>query len=156
METLQCVHFVTKFATTMRSGTPAPIQGGCSCKPYLLDMNWASNKLSTFSHLDLRICSTTTPLCFSLLWWASGLQFTWRCGSVSGFDVHEEHPREEYLARLKNIRRKVVNKVTFSNEPRVPFWKLKLPYAMFSLSMVLFLVCTSTPTASCMCHITFG
>ena len=59
---------------------------------------------------------------------------------VTGFDVHEEHPREEYLARLKNIRRKEMNNITFNSEPRVPFWKMRLPYTMFSLSMVLFLV----------------
>lgn len=80
---------------------------------------------------------------------------------LTGFDIQEEHPREEYLVRLKHVRRKERNVVTSTNEPYVPFWRMKLrkyhmrlpemlnlclcvlcvaAYRVFSVSMVLLLV----------------
>lgn len=59
---------------------------------------------------------------------------------LTGFDIQEEHPREEYLIRLKHVKKHERNTVTSTTEPYVPFWKMKLPYRMFSMSMVLLLV----------------
>lgn len=59
---------------------------------------------------------------------------------LTGFDIQEEHPREEYLVRLKHVKKHERHIVTSTNEPYVPFWKMKLPYRMFSMSMVLLLV----------------
>ncbi|XP_021954062.1 anoctamin-1 isoform X3 [Folsomia candida] len=59
---------------------------------------------------------------------------------LTGFDIQEEHPREEYLIRLKHVKKHERNTVTSTTEPYVPFWKMKLPYRMFSMSMVLLLI----------------
>lgn len=64
---------------------------------------------------------------------------------LTGFDTQEEHPRPQYLARLArldaNHRTKYkVNVVTNSVEPKVPFWKIRLPATIFSFSVVLLLV----------------
>ncbi|ODN06507.1 Anoctamin-1 [Orchesella cincta] len=59
---------------------------------------------------------------------------------LTGFDIHEEHPRPEYLIRLKHVKRKETNVITNVPEPYVPFWRMKLPYTLFSVSMVLFLI----------------
>lgn len=59
---------------------------------------------------------------------------------LTGFDVHEEHPRPEYLARLTHVQRKKINVITHQVEPEVPFWRMKLPATVFSFSVVLLLV----------------
>lgn len=59
---------------------------------------------------------------------------------LTGFDVHEEHPRPEYLARLAHVQRKRINVITHQVEPEVPFWRMKLPATVFSFSVVLLLI----------------
>ncbi|KAG8177061.1 hypothetical protein JTE90_016890, partial [Oedothorax gibbosus] len=59
---------------------------------------------------------------------------------LTGFDTSEEHPRPEYLARLANEREKKLNFITRMYEPRVPFWRKRLPYTVMSTSIVLLLV----------------
>lgn len=59
---------------------------------------------------------------------------------LTGFDVHEEHPRPEYLARLTHVQRKRINVITHQVEPEVPFWRMKVPATVFSFSVVLLLV----------------
>ncbi|KAK7067067.1 Anoctamin-1 [Halocaridina rubra] len=59
---------------------------------------------------------------------------------LTGFDIQEEHPRPQYLARLAHIKKKTVNIVTKTLEPRPPFWKMRFPGVMISLSSVFLLV----------------
>lgn len=59
---------------------------------------------------------------------------------LTGFDIQEEHPRPQYLARLTHIKKKTVNIVTKTLEPRPPFWRMRLPGLMISLSSVFLLV----------------
>ena len=59
---------------------------------------------------------------------------------LTGFDIHEEHPRPQYLARLAHVQRKRRNVVTGTEEPQVPFWRMKLPATILSFSIVLLLV----------------
>lgn len=59
---------------------------------------------------------------------------------LTGFDIQEEHPRPEYLARLSHVKRQQVNVVTNTMEPYVPFWKVKLPMTILSFSAVILLV----------------
>lgn len=59
---------------------------------------------------------------------------------LTGFDVHEEHPRPQYLARLANVHKKRINTVTNTEEPQVPFWRMKLPAQLFSTSVVILLI----------------
>lgn len=59
---------------------------------------------------------------------------------LTGFDVQEEHPRPQYLARLAHVKRKSFNHITNTQEPHVPFWKIRVPMTIFSFSMVLLLV----------------
>lgn len=54
--------------------------------------------------------------------------------------MHEEHPRPQYLARLAHVRKKKINAVTNTEEPQVPFWRMKLPATLFSFSIVLLLI----------------
>ncbi|XP_060518729.1 anoctamin-4 isoform X2 [Cylas formicarius] len=65
---------------------------------------------------------------------------------LTGFDVQEEHPRPQYLARLAHVKRKQVNVVTNTMEPLVPFWRIKVPMTIFSFSIVLLLVSMSLAT----------
>lgn len=59
---------------------------------------------------------------------------------LTGFDHQEEHPRPQYLARLTHVKAKRVNVVTQTLEPRVPFWRIKVPAALLSISLILLLV----------------
>jgi len=59
---------------------------------------------------------------------------------VFGYDPEEEHPRPEYLAKLRNVEDKTVNFITQTSEPKPPFWKMKLPGIMVSWSTVLLLI----------------
>nr|XP_045607764.1 anoctamin-1-like isoform X4 [Procambarus clarkii] len=59
---------------------------------------------------------------------------------LTGFDIQEEHPRPQYLARLSHIKKKTVNIVTKTLEPRPPFWRMRFPGVMISLSTVFLLV----------------
>ncbi|KAJ8968708.1 hypothetical protein NQ314_002163 [Rhamnusium bicolor] len=65
---------------------------------------------------------------------------------LTGFDIQEEHPRPQYLARLAHVKRKRVNIVTNTMEPHVPFWKLRVPLTIFSFSVVLLLVTLALAT----------
>jgi anoctamin-1 len=38
---------------------------------------------------------------------------------LTGFDIQEEHPRPEYLARLRHVKKKEVNLVTNTQEVSV-------------------------------------
>lgn len=60
---------------------------------------------------------------------------------LTGFDIQEEHPRPQYLARLSHVKRQQVNIVTNTMEPYVPFWRAKLPLTILSFSAVILLVC---------------
>lgn len=90
---------------------------------------------------ELHVCM----LCFLLgavfleCWKRYSAEITHRW-DLTGFDVNEEHPRPEYLIRLKHVKKKENNVITNTPEPYVPFWRMKLPYTLFSMSMVLFLV----------------
>lgn len=65
---------------------------------------------------------------------------------LTGFDVHEEHPRPQYLARLKKIRNKKQDYVTDASEPKVPFWRMKLPATLLSVSVVVLLILVAIAT----------
>jgi len=79
---------------------------------------------------------------FLELWKRYSAEITHRW-DLTGFDIHEEHPRPQYLARLKNVKKREVNIVTNMVEPHVPFWRMKLPATVLSFSVVLLLVCWS-------------
>nr|CAI5837012.1 unnamed protein product [Callosobruchus analis] len=65
---------------------------------------------------------------------------------LTGFDIQEEHPRPQYLARLAHVKRKQMNVVTNTMEPHVPFWKIRVPMTIFSFSVVLLLVTLALAT----------
>jgi len=79
---------------------------------------------------------------FLELWKRYSAEITHRW-DLTGFDIHEEHPRPQYLARLKNVKKREVNIVTNMVEPQVPYWRMKLPATVLSFSVVLLLVCWS-------------
>jgi anoctamin-1 len=79
---------------------------------------------------------------FLELWKRYSAEITHRW-DLTGFDIQEEHPRPQYLARLKNVKKREVNIVTNMVEPHVPFWRMKLPATVLSFSVVLLLVCWS-------------
>ncbi|KAL5275208.1 ANO1.2 family protein [Megaselia abdita] len=76
---------------------------------------------------------------FLELWKRYSAEITHRW-DLTGFDVHEEHPRPQYLARLSHVRKTRIDYVTNTKEPRAPFWRMKLPATVFSFSVVLLLV----------------
>ncbi|XP_017969038.1 anoctamin-1 isoform X2 [Drosophila navojoa] len=76
---------------------------------------------------------------FLELWKRYSAEITHRW-DLTGFDVHEEHPRPQYLARLEHIEPTRTDYVTNIKEPRVPFWRMKLPATVFSFSVVVLLI----------------
>lgn len=65
---------------------------------------------------------------------------------LTGFDIHEEHPRPQYLARLAHVKKKRVDYITNTCEPYPPFWRMTLPAAVFSFSVVILLVAMAVAT----------
>ncbi|XP_076277778.1 anoctamin-1-like isoform X3 [Lasioglossum baleicum] len=59
---------------------------------------------------------------------------------LTGLDAQEEHPRPQYLARLAHIKKRSLNIITNTEEPQVPFWKMRLPATILSFSVVLLLI----------------
>ncbi|XP_015432164.1 PREDICTED: anoctamin-1-like [Dufourea novaeangliae] len=59
---------------------------------------------------------------------------------LTGLDAQEEHPRPQYLARLAHVKKKSLNIITNTEEPKVPFWKMRLPATILSFSVVLLLI----------------
>lgn len=51
-----------------------------------------------------------------------------------------KHPRPQYLARLAHIKKKSLNIITNTEEPKVPFWKMRVPATILSFSVVLLLI----------------
>lgn len=76
---------------------------------------------------------------FLELWKRYSAEITHRW-DLTGFDVHEEHPRPQYLAKLQHLPPTRTDYVTNMKEPTVPFWRVKLPAAVFSFSVVLLLI----------------
>lgn len=76
---------------------------------------------------------------FLELWKRYSAEITHRW-DLTGFDIHEEHPRPQYLARLAHIKKVRIDYITNTKEPDPPFWRMKLPAAVFSFSVVLLLV----------------
>ncbi|XP_034487339.1 anoctamin-1 isoform X2 [Drosophila innubila] len=76
---------------------------------------------------------------FLELWKRYSAEITHRW-DLTGFDVHEEHPRPQYLARLEHIEPTRTDYVTNMKEPTVPFWRMKLPATVFSFSVVVLLI----------------
>ncbi|XP_012221258.1 anoctamin-1 isoform X2 [Linepithema humile] len=76
---------------------------------------------------------------FLELWKKYSAEITHRW-DLTGLDAQEEYPRPQYLARLAHIKKKSVNIITNTEEPKVPYWKMKLPATIFSFSVVLLLI----------------
>lgn len=76
---------------------------------------------------------------FLELWKRYSAEITHRW-DLTGFDIHEEHPRPQYLARLAHVKKIRIDYITNTKEPDPPFWRMKLPAAVFSFSIVLLLV----------------
>ncbi|KAL4720493.1 hypothetical protein ACJJTC_013306, partial [Scirpophaga incertulas] len=77
--------------------------------------------------------------CFLEMWKRYSAEMTHRW-DLTGFDMYEEHPRPQYLARLAHVKRMKLNVVTGEKEPMVPFWRMRLPATLMSFSAVALLV----------------
>ncbi|XP_063835901.1 anoctamin-1 isoform X2 [Ostrinia nubilalis] len=77
--------------------------------------------------------------CFLELWKRYSAEMTHRW-DLTGFDVYEEHPRPQYLARLAHVKRTELNVITGEREPMVPFWRMRLPATLMSFSIVALLI----------------
>lgn len=83
--------------------------------------------------------------CFLELWKRYSAEMTHRW-DLTGFDVYEEHPRPQYLARLAHVKRTQLNVVTGEREPMVPFWRMRLPATLMSFSVVALLILLALAT----------
>ncbi|CAH0722954.1 unnamed protein product, partial [Brenthis ino] len=83
--------------------------------------------------------------CFLELWKRYSAEMTHRW-DLTGFDVYEEHPRPQYLARLAHVKRTQLNVVTGEREPMVPFWRMRLPATLMSFSIVALLILLALAT----------
>lgn len=77
---------------------------------------------------------------FLELWKKYSAEITHRW-DLTGLDTQEEYPRPQYLARLAHIKKKSINVITNTEEPKVPYWKMRVPATILSFSVVLLLVC---------------
>ncbi|CAG9825058.1 unnamed protein product [Phaedon cochleariae] len=103
---------------------------------YLFD-----NATTVFFAIFMSIWATL----FLEMWKRYSAEITHRW-DLTGFDIQEEHPRPQYLARLAHIKQKQVNVITNTMEPQVSFWKLRVPMTIFSFSVVLLLVTLALAT----------
>lgn len=87
----------------------------------------------------IKVIVNILAVLFLELWKRYSAEITHRW-DLSGFDIKEEHPRPQYLARLAHVKRKHLNVITNTEEPCVPFWRTKLPATILSFSVVLLLV----------------
>ncbi|KAI4465729.1 ngep-related [Holotrichia oblita] len=85
------------------------------------------------------------PALFLEMWKRYSAEITHRW-DLTGFDIKEEHPRPQYLARLAHVKRRRLNVVTNTEEPRVPFWRIKVPATILSFSVVLLLITLALAT----------
>nr|XP_050848873.1 anoctamin-1 isoform X1 [Vespula vulgaris] len=76
---------------------------------------------------------------FLELWKKYSAEITHRW-DITSLDAQEEHPRPLYLARLAHIKKKSLNIITNAEEPKVPYWKMKLPAKILSFSVILLLI----------------
>ncbi|KAL6259932.1 hypothetical protein P5V15_009842 [Pogonomyrmex californicus] len=76
---------------------------------------------------------------FLELWKKYSAEITHRW-DLTGLDAQEEYPRPLYLARLAHIKKKSINIITNTEEPKVPYWKMRLPATILSFSVVLLLI----------------
>jgi anoctamin-1 len=98
--------------------------------------------------------STTVFFAIFMSFWAALFLELWKRYSaeithrwdLTGFDIQEEHPRPQYLARLAHVKRQEINVVTNIEEPHVPFWRLRVPITIFSFSVVMLLVTMALAT----------
>ncbi|XP_017775817.1 PREDICTED: anoctamin-1-like [Nicrophorus vespilloides] len=121
--------------------------------------NWCSywNLSETCVHARITYLfdnPTTVFFAIFMSFWATLFLEMWKRYSaeithrwdLTGFDVQEEHPRPQYLARLSHIKKKQVNIVTNTMEPQVPFWRMKFPATILSFSVVMLLVVLAVAT----------
>lgn len=54
--------------------------------------------------------------------------------------LQAEHPRPQYLSRLRKVENKKFNVVHRVLEPHVPFWKVKFPMYVMSFSVIFLFV----------------
>ncbi|XP_065163177.1 anoctamin-5 isoform X2 [Atheta coriaria] len=98
--------------------------------------------------------STTVFFAIFMSFWATLFLELWKRYSaeithrwdLTGFDIQEEHPRPQYLARLSHVKRRQMNVVTNTMEPYVPFWRMKFPATILSFSVVILLVAMALAT----------
>ncbi|XP_050464477.1 anoctamin-1 isoform X1 [Cataglyphis hispanica] len=76
---------------------------------------------------------------FLELWKKYSAEITHRW-DLTGLDAQEEYPRPQYLARLAHIKKKSINIITNTEEPKVPYWKMRFPATILSFSVVLLLI----------------
>lgn len=67
---------------------------------------------------------------FLELWKRYSAEITHRW-DLTGFDVREEHPRPQYLARLAHVKKERIDYITNTKEPDPPFWRYVLPTITF-------------------------
>ncbi|XP_046423271.1 anoctamin-4-like isoform X1 [Neodiprion fabricii] len=82
---------------------------------------------------------------FLELWKRYSAEITHRW-DLTRFDIKEEHPRPQYLARLAHVKKQRTHVITDASEPHLSFWKMKLPAIIFSSSVVLLLIAVAVVT----------
>ena len=76
---------------------------------------------------------------FLELWKRYSIEITHRWDTTN-FTSEEEHARPEYLEQLKHVNERAMNIVTQTNEPKVPYWTMKIPGVILSASTVVLMV----------------
>lgn len=79
---------------------------------------------------------------FLELWkrYSARITYQW---DLSGFDTLEENSRPEYLARLSRLKKRDVELIEQQEKggmESLPFWRIRLPFNLLSVSVVLLLV----------------
>lgn len=59
---------------------------------------------------------------------------------LSNYSRRGEHPRPQYLSKLKNVKTTRVNAETLMKEPFLPYWRSRFPRYCLSYITIIFLV----------------
>jgi len=115
------------------------------CSPWQLKeactMTWAKYMFDNVTTVFFAVFMSIWAAIFLEVWKRYSAEICHRW-DVYGFDPEEEHPRPEYLLRLRGVKQELwqENYVTQEREPRPPFWRMKVPGVLISWTSVFMLI----------------
>ncbi|XP_063709407.1 anoctamin-1-like [Culicoides brevitarsis] len=100
--------------------------------------NMFDNKLTVIFAIFMSVWATV----YLELWkrYSARLVHNW---GLSNYTKRGEHPRPQYLSRLKNVKKIEVNVETLMKEPKLSYWKSRFPRYFLSYTTIILLIILS-------------